>query len=114
MCLHQTAMGCHDLNKLKGNLEIKITKGNEKYTPLGKKDPVRVEKGRYACMDDKKIICWLNALQCEETKTTLDSKDIIIYLEGNENTSDDYLDKWIRKVAEAIVKFNGGEYQIIR
>ncbi len=107
------AAGAHDIEHIKGNPIIRIIDGSEKYTPLGENSPIKLPKGEYACTDDEKILCRLEAKQCNETKITKETKNIMLYVQGNKNTSDTYLHESLKKMCEMITKTCDGTYEII-
>ena len=102
------SIGAHDTDKIKGNLVLKITDGSELYIPLGGNSPEKVNIGEYACTDEEKIVCRMDIKQCEQTKITKDTKNFIVYIQGNKNTDMGYLYKALDKVCEYIKSFCKG------
>lgn len=92
------SIGAHDVDKIRGDLQFRITDGSEHYIPLGSKTKQKTNPGEYACCDEEKVICWLDIKQCEETKITKDTKAFLIYIQGNKNTSDQQLENALKKV----------------
>jgi len=107
------SMGAHDLGDIKGDLQLKTTDGTERYTPLFKDRPEKVASNEYAAMDDEKIICRLDLKQCNETKVDENTKNFIVYVQGNAETSEEYVLDGLKKVCDNISKFCGGEYKIL-
>ena len=107
------SMGAHDLASIKGDLRLAITDGTEKYTPLFKSELEKVAPNEYAAMDDEKIICRLDLKQCDETKVSENTKNFIVYVQGNKETSDEYVLNGLKKVCDNISKFCGGKYEIL-
>ncbi|MBI4170897.1 MAG: methionine--tRNA ligase [Candidatus Aenigmarchaeota archaeon] len=107
------AAGAHDIKHIKGSPVIRILDGSEKYTPLGENEALKLPKGEYACADDEKVLCRLESRQCDETKITKETKEIMIYVQGNENTSDAYLQESMKKICDLITKICGGTYEIV-
>ena len=97
----------------KGDIIFKMTDGSEKYTPLGENKPVEVSAGEYACMDEEKILCRMDIKQCDETKITKETKEFIIYVQGNKITESDYLQKTLRRVCDLIKEICGGDCSIL-
>ncbi|MBU1019272.1 MAG: phenylalanine--tRNA ligase beta subunit-related protein [Patescibacteria group bacterium] len=104
------SIGAHDLAHIKGDLCFKYTDGTERYTPLFKDSPEKVSAGEYACMDDEKIICRMDVKQCDETKVGPDTRNFIIYVQGNSETDEEYVLNGSQKVCDNIVKYCNGEY----
>lgn len=107
------SVGAHDLAAVRGNLHIKLTDGNERYTPLGESSPVEVRPGEYACLDDEKIICRLDVKQCQETRITRDTSAFLVYVQGNRETTPHTLESGIRMIGDLVTGIGGGEYQLL-
>tara|TARA_Y100000310_G_scaffold198835_1_gene198826 strand:- start:2440 stop:3114 length:675 start_codon:yes stop_codon:yes gene_type:complete len=107
------SIGAHDLSKIKGEVKFIVTTGNEKYTPLGSENNVTVNPDEYAAVDDEKIICLLDQKQCQETKITKDTKEFIVYVQGNETTSQEDVNNVLGEVIETIKRFCVGDSIII-
>jgi DNA/RNA-binding domain of Phe-tRNA-synthetase-like protein len=106
------SMGAHDLAHIKGDVQLKTTDGTEKYTPLFKNEPEKVAPGEYAAMDEAKILCRLDLKQCDETKCGEATKEFLVYVQGNAETSDEYVLSGLQKVCDNIRNFCDGEYLI--
>ena len=86
------ALGAHDLDKIEGNITLRLTQGNENYIPLGSEEAKEVKAGIYSYIDDANdIICYSEIRQVDKTKVTNESKDIFFIVQGNKETSDKYV-----------------------
>ncbi len=110
---HNVVLGAHDREKVKGPMRFKIFNGTELYIPLFKKEREIVTSEEFGVVDDEKVLCRLDIKQCDQTKVTEDTKNIILYVEGNKNTSEEELKKIIEETGNLITKFCGGEWRII-
>jgi len=105
------ALGAHDIDKVQGNITLRLTKGDEIFIPLGKTEPVAIFPGEYGYVDDgNSVVCRLEVLQVEPTKVIAESKDIFLIIEGNANTSDEYVKQSAEEVCKTITKYCGGSY----
>lgn len=105
------ALGAHDIDKVKGNITLRLTKGDETFIPLGKTEPVTIFPGEYGYVDDgNNVVCRLEVLQVEPTKVITESKDIFLIIEGNANISDEYVKQAAEEVCQTITKYCGGNY----
>lgn len=102
------SIGAHDLSQIKGNIRFVVLKGDEKYTPLGVDKTVPVPKSDYAAVDDEKVICYLDIKQCDQTKITKETEEFLVYVQGNENTSQNEVDSVLHEVIETIQRYCGG------
>ncbi len=109
------ALGAHDIDKIGGaKVQLKITDGTENYAPLGSHKAKKVKAGEYCYVDgDNDVICRLEVKQVNKTKITADSKDIFYIVEGNEATSDDYLNRVSNELVEITTKYLGGKGKIL-
>jgi DNA/RNA-binding domain of Phe-tRNA-synthetase-like protein len=107
------SMGAHDLAKIKGNIELRTTDGTEKFIPLGKTTGEKIAPGEYATIDEEKILCRLDLKQCEETKCDQNTKNFLVYVQGNAETSLDDVLKGLQKVCDNIKTFCHGDYLIL-
>lgn len=87
------AIGSHDLSKVEGSLKMSCLNGTERFIPLGLSNLVKVPKGGYAFSDDNDVLCLFESRQAEKTKITLQTTTFITYLQGNAQTSDEYLNQ---------------------
>jgi methionyl-tRNA synthetase len=55
----------------------------------------------------------MDVKQCDETKIDQNTKNVFIYVQGNEATPEDYLRHALKQACENIVKFCGGKYKIL-
>ncbi len=103
------ALGAHDIDKVRGNITLRLTKGNETFIPLGKSEPTAVFPGEYGYIDDgNNVICRLEVLQVEPTKVTTETKDVFVIIEGNANTNVESVKETAEEVCKLITKFCGG------
>lgn len=108
------SFGAHDIEKIKGNIRFDITQGNEQYIPLGKTEKEQIHVGEYACMDDEKILCRMDIKNCDETKVAKETKQFILYAQGNEKTPEAYVQKNLIAACDYIQQFCEGKYTIIQ
>jgi DNA/RNA-binding domain of Phe-tRNA-synthetase-like protein len=87
------SVGAHDVDHIKGDIRFTNTDGTEKYTPLGKDNHESVTKNEYACLDEEKILCRMDLKNCDETKIRLETISFLVYVQGNKETSQEYVDE---------------------
>ena len=107
-------LGAHDIDKISGNVKLKITDGNENFIPLGSEESKPVGEGVYSFVDDDNdVICWLDIRQVDKTKVTEDSKNILYFIIGNKENSYQELESVAQEIINITTKFCGGSGQII-
>ncbi len=110
----QLALGAHNLAKVDGNINLRLTNGDERFLPLGAVEPKLVGSGEYAYIDDSnEVICYLEVRQVEKTKVTLDTTDCFYIIQGNENTTPEYIKKVYDELIDLTKKYCGGEEEIL-
>ena len=89
---NKVSIGAHDLKRIKGNVKLCLTRGNERFIPLGKNKLQPANKGEYCYIDDdNEILCRLDCRQCDKTKTTTNTKDCLFIIQGHKDISTDII-----------------------
>ena len=108
------ALGSHDLSKVDGAINLKITTGSESFLPLGYTEKRFINAGDYAYVDDNNdVLCHMEVKQCEKTKVTLDTTDSFYIVQGNIYTSDEYLNTATNELIALTKEFCGGHAKIV-
>lgn len=107
-------LGAHDIDKVSGNVSLKITDGTEKFLPLGSEELKPINPGEYSFVDDDNdVICWLDIRQVDKTKVTESSKNVLYLIIGNKETTDQDLEKVTNDLIDLTTKFAGGTAEIL-
>ncbi|HEX9914985.1 MAG TPA: methionine--tRNA ligase [Candidatus Bathyarchaeia archaeon] len=109
----RVSVGVHDLDKVVGDVRLAVTRGDEVYVPLGDTEPARVKPGQFAMVDGEHVLCYLDAKQGQHTKIGYDTRNLLVYVQGNAETSGTYLENALREICDLIVRFNGGSYRVL-
>jgi len=109
----RVSVGVHDLDKVVGVVRLKVTQGDEVYVPLGETKQVRVKQGEFAMVDDEHVLCYLDSKQGQHTKIGYDTRNLLVYVQGNAETSGTYLDAALREICDLIARFSGGNYRLL-
>lgn len=108
-------LGAHDIDKVSGNVSLKITDGTEKFLPLGSEELKPINPGEYSFVDDDNdVVCWLDIRQVDKTKVTEASKNVLYLIIGNKETKDEDLEKVTNDLIELTTKFAGGTAEIVK
>lgn len=76
--------GAHALAALNGALRLRITRGDEPFTPLGAKKTRTVPAGEYAYVDgDERIVCRLECRQAAHSAVDTTTRDVVVIVQGN-------------------------------
>ena len=94
------SLGAHDVERIRGNVALRLTDGTERFVPLGAAKPEPVPAGEYAYVDDSgEIVCRLEHRQCERTRVTAATRHVFCILQGHAGTDrgmiDSALERWV-------------------
>lgn len=107
------SIGAHDLDQIALPVTLRPATTLDSFVALGTTEP-RVFPHEYAYVDaQNRIICRADVLQCEQTKTTRDSRNIILFLQGNQYLSGTTLLKGAWLLSELITRFCGGKVELV-
>lgn len=101
----------HDIDKIDGNVTLKITKAILTYTCEGEEKTTN--QGEYVYTDNKSLIYRLETEQSQKTLIDENTKNIFVTIEGNEDTSAEYLMEVTEEIIYLITSYCGGTAQII-
>lgn len=107
-------LGAHDIDKVSGNVTLKITDGTETFIPLGSEEAKPVANGEYSFVDDDNdVICWLDIRQVDKTKVTESSKNVLYLVIGNKENTYEELEEVANEIIEITTKYCGGNGTIL-
>ncbi|MFM5338902.1 B3/4 domain-containing protein [Aeromonas enteropelogenes] len=105
---YNLSLGVHDLSKLKGEaINFRISPGGEFFYPIGGGEK-RTKTGDYVYSDSDTLLAWLDARDSERVKVMSQTRDIIIVIQGNVNTSLEYRVRALEELCHLLVKTCGG------
>jgi len=108
------ALGAHDLDKIEGNINLRLTTGAEKFWPIGSKEPDKVSAGEYAyCDDSNEVICRLEVRQVEKTKVLPTTTNAFFIVQGNPNTSENIIDRTTDDLLKLLKIYAGGTHEML-
>lgn len=87
-------MAAYNMDKIVGDMELRYSKKGEQFSPLGLKQGEKTKNGEVIYVDEQKVICrrW-NNMDCDQTKITPDSTNIIFFMDGAPIVSEDSIQK---------------------
>ena len=102
------SIGIHQLDKIGRNLTLRLTQGDELFIPLGSKKPDKIKKGEFAYIDgNNNILCRYDSVQCDRTKVSETTNSVVVIVQGNMNTTQEYVDNAMEKILIQIEKYTG-------
>lgn len=101
------SLGVHDLSKLKGSIQFRISSGGETFYPIGGGEKTTAS-GDYVYADSETLLAWLDARDSERVKVTGQTRDILIVVQGNLQTSLAYRMHALEELCQRLVQVCGG------
>lgn len=111
------AIGAHDLTKISGKVNLRLTNGAEKFLPLGSPSDElkKIQTGEYGYIDDgNDVLCQLECRQAQKTKIMKETSDCFYIVQGNENTPAEYISKFRDELIRLTRQYCGGTETILR
>ena len=107
------SLGAHDLAHIRGDVRFAVTRGGERFTALGSSETEVVPSGEYACMDEDKILCRMDIKQCDETRVTRETRDLMLYVQGNGASDERRVRDGLARACEYLVRYGGAECRVV-
>jgi len=103
------ALGAFDRKHLEFPTTLRFAAEGEKIRLLGDDEDTLIHEGELIYADSKKNMTLdLNYRDCDDTKITEKTKDVVLYADGGPEMSVEELKKGLEKGIELIIRFNGG------
>lgn len=102
--------GGDDMAKVDGDITLKFAVGDEPFTALNSKEKETAKEGEVVYTDSKEVLCrrW-NWRECDKTKMTGETKDVILVVEALPPVTKEELDEVEEDLSRLITKYCGGE-----
>lgn len=103
--------GGYELDKVKGDIELRFSSGSEVFHPLGGKEVEETNPGEVVYSDDERILTrkW-NYRDCEATKITVASRNVALFSEAAyKQIPDTTVATFAKRLTSLLKKFCGGE-----
>ncbi|MBN2421970.1 hypothetical protein JXB41_01975 [Candidatus Woesearchaeota archaeon] len=107
---HMIPIGGDDIDKVEGDIELTIAKGDEKFIELGSDELKNPKPEEIIYRDDKEVLCRrFNWKECEKTKMTEDTKNVCLAAEALPPFTKEELKTVLQELSEWVKKMCGGE-----
>jgi DNA/RNA-binding domain of Phe-tRNA-synthetase-like protein len=103
------SIGAHDVARVSGRITLCITRGGERFVPLGATAPEPIQPGEYCYVDEiGEVLCRLEHRQCERTKVADATTQCFYIIQGNAATPRTMLESTLARLVEQTIRFCGG------
>lgn len=99
-------MAAYDLDSVNGGIELRPASENEEIIKIGETTPTKTNGGEFVYADESGVICLdYNYRDSDRTKITENTKKMIVFVDGHESISKEYIKGVLAKAAERFIKF---------
>jgi len=102
------ALGAFDAGRLRGDLTLRQANGGEKFLGIGMDGPIVLEGNELVVSDEDKPIAIYPYRDAEETKVTLETRDLCLLICGAPGIEEEILEKASSIAVGYITRFCGG------
>jgi DNA/RNA-binding domain of Phe-tRNA-synthetase-like protein len=103
------SLGAHDAARVQGSITLRLTRGGERFVPLGAHAPEPIQPGEYCYVDDGgEVLCRLEHRQCERTRVTGDTTACFYIVQGHAGTPRSMLEAALQRLVARTIEFCGG------
>ena len=109
---HLVPMGGFDLNRVRGDIQLRLSDGGEAFTPLGPAAPEATYQGEVVYADDERVLTrrW-NYRDCDETKITVETVNVAMFADGSPMIPRSVVEDALRGLEALLRASCGGEYR---
>ena len=108
--VHMVPVGGDDLAGVDGDIVLRFAAGDEVFKPLGSEEVQVARKGEVIYADDREVLCrrW-NWRECEKTKMTRNTRDVILVIEGLFPVTVSEIERAVHDLREMVQTHCGGK-----
>ncbi|MBW1786330.1 MAG: hypothetical protein JRK53_06880 [Deltaproteobacteria bacterium] len=99
------SIGAHDTGNIVGNPRLEILREDMSFKPIGGRGEGLARRGEYAYVDDGGPMCRMDIKQCDRTKITGKTTQVLVIFQGHEGVGEDILRESIHRLDEALRRF---------
>jgi DNA/RNA-binding domain of Phe-tRNA-synthetase-like protein len=109
---HLVPMGGFDLDRVRGDIRLRLSGGGEAFTPLGPAAPEQTYPGEVVYADDERVLTrrW-NFRDCDETKITGATVNVAIFADGSPQILRGVVEEALGDLEALLRASCGGEYR---
>lgn len=100
---YMLCMGGHDMEKVEGGMQLRISKGNEMFNGLGSEVPVELPEGEYGYFDQSgDVLCRMDVKQGIKTLIDLKTSNCLLVLQGNAAMPREHIEEAANEISALI------------
>ncbi len=104
----ETAIAAFDLDKVKGNLFMRLANEREKFLGIGMKSPLVLKGKEIVISDDEKLVAIYPYRDADNTKITMSTKNVLFLICGVPGIDEKTLENAGKTTIDYVTRFCGG------
>lgn len=107
---HMVPVGGDDLDKVEGDITLRLATGDETFTALNSDISERIKPGEVVYTDRKEVLCrrW-NWRECDKTKMVRGTKNVVLVAEGLSPVGSAEMRQIVKDLSDSVKRYCGGE-----
>ncbi len=113
----QLPMAAYDLRTIAFPIRLRFSEEGEPFQGIGQEVPDTLKRDALVYADQQGVVCRdFNHRDADRTKVTLETTDLVLFVDGCDAITRDELERTLRATAERLMEHNGGciEHLFIR
>jgi DNA/RNA-binding domain of Phe-tRNA-synthetase-like protein len=104
------SIGAHDIEKLSGNIAIRLARNGEKFIAIGSKGEIILKGDELVVSDDENVLdLAYSTSSCDLTKITKETSKAILTVYTPSEISVDYINDCLEKLINYLIKFSNAK-----
>jgi DNA/RNA-binding domain of Phe-tRNA-synthetase-like protein len=99
------SIGAHDTRNISGNARLLKIKKDTAFKPIGGRGEGMAKRGEFAYVDDAGVMCRMDVKQCNRTKITDKTRNVLVIFQGHAGIGENALHDSILLLEEALRQF---------
>jgi DNA/RNA-binding domain of Phe-tRNA-synthetase-like protein len=108
------SLGAHDLDTISLPVELRLLKGTETFTGLGRDGAENVRAGEFGYVDAaERVVCRLDVRQAEFSKVTANTGNVLLIVEATTSHPPETIRRAVDDVIDLVMHHCGGRAEIV-
>ncbi len=99
------SVGAHDTAHISGDARLIKIMADAAFKPIGGRGEGVARSGEFAYVDDAGVICRMDIKQCDRTKITDKTRNVLVIFQGHPRIGENLLDESILRLEDALRRF---------
>ncbi len=100
------SIGAHDTDQVSGNAQLLTMAQDLSFEPIGGRGNGIAKRGEFAYADDAGVICRMDIKQCDRTKITNKTQNVLVIFQGHAGIGEEMIDDAIAQLEKTLRQFD--------